>query len=44
MEWYKCFDGYEDIVDSCCDAWSSFVSDLERVKVMCMRDWIDLGG
>jgi transposase len=40
----KCFDGYEDIVDSCCDAWSSFVSDLERVKLMCMRDWIDLGG
>ena len=39
----KCFDGYEDIVNSCCDAWNSFVSDLERVKSMCMRDWINLG-
>ena len=39
----KCFDGYEDIVNSCCDAWNRFVSDLERVKSMCMRDWVNLG-
>ena len=39
----KCFDGYEDIVNSCCDAWNSFVSEPERVKLMCTRDWVDLG-
>ena len=39
----KCFEGYEDIVNSCCDAWNSFVSNSERVKGMCMREWMDLG-
>ena len=40
----KCFDGYEDIVNSCCAAWNSFISDLDRVKKMYMREWIYLGG
>ena len=39
----KCFEGYEDIVNSCCDAWNNFVSDSERVKGMCMRGWMNLG-
>ena len=38
----RSFRGYEEIVNSCCDAWNSFASSLERVKRMCMRDWIDL--
>ncbi len=39
----KCFAGYEDIVNSCCNAWNSFISGLERVKNICMREWMDLG-
>jgi transposase len=39
----KCFKGYEDIVNSCCDAWNRFVSDSERVKGLCMREWMDWG-
>ena len=39
----RCFDGYEDIVDACCDAWNSFIEDVERVKQLCDRDWINLG-
>ena len=33
----RCFDGYEDIVDACCDAWNSFIEDVERVKRLCYR-------
>ncbi|MCP4984731.1 MAG: IS630 family transposase, partial [Colwellia sp.] len=39
----SCFAGYEDIVDACCDAWNSFIEDVERVKQLCDRDWINLG-
>ena len=39
----RCFDGYEDIVDACSDAWNSFIEDVERVKQLCDRDWINLG-
>ena len=38
----RCFSGYEDIVNACSRAWNSFISDVNRVKEMCMRDWIDL--
>jgi hypothetical protein len=38
----KCFKGYQDIMDSCTDAWNDFVSSKERVKSLCMRDWINL--
>jgi transposase len=40
----RCFDGYEDIVDACCDAWNGFIEDIERVKQLCDREWINLGG
>ena len=39
----RCFDGYEDIVDACCGAWNSFIADIERVKHLCDREWVDLG-
>ncbi|MFT5635203.1 MAG: hypothetical protein ACI89T_000634, partial [Cognaticolwellia sp.] len=35
---------YDDIVESCSNAWNSFISDIERVKNICFRDWLDLGG
>ena len=28
----KCFKDYDDIVESCCDAWNSFRSDINLVK------------
>jgi transposase len=39
----KCFKDYDDIVESCCDAWNCFRSDINRVKNICFRDWLDLG-
>lgn len=39
----RCFKGYDDILDSCSDAWNSFVSDVKRVRKMCSRDWIKVG-
>lgn len=38
----RCFNGYEDIVNECSRAWNSLISDVNRVKEMCMRDWINL--
>jgi len=36
----RCFNGYQDIVNECTRAWNSFISDVNRIKKMCMRDWI----
>ena len=38
----RCFKGYDDIVNSCSDAWSNFVACRERVKKLCSREWINL--
>lgn len=38
----RCFAGYEDIVEQCSRAWNSFISDVDRVKNLCYRDWIKL--
>jgi transposase len=40
----KCFKDYDDIVESCNNTWNSFISDIERVKNICFRDWLNLGG
>jgi transposase len=29
----RCFEGYEDIVEQCCRAWNSFISDSKRSAV-----------
>jgi len=39
----RCFSGYEDIVNQCSRAWNSFISDTNRVKRLCSRDWIKVG-
>ena len=39
----RCFEGYEDIVEQCCRAWNSFISDSKRVVSLCSRDWIEVG-
>ena len=38
----RCFKGYDDIVDACSEAWSSFISDAKRVTEMCSRNWIEV--
>ena len=40
----KYFKDYNDIVESCSNAWNSFRSDTKRVKNLCFRDWLNLGG
>ena len=37
----RCFKGYDDIVNSCSDAWNNFVACRERVKKLCSREWIN---
>lgn len=39
----RCFKGYEDILESCSEAWNDFVSCAKRVVKMCQRDWIKVG-
>lgn len=38
----RCFDGYEDIVNSCCNAWNWFVGKPNRVKNLCSRSWCNI--
>jgi transposase len=38
----QCFEGYEDIVEQCCRAWNSFISDSKRFASLCSRDWIEV--
>lgn len=35
----RCFDGYEDIVKACCDAWNWFVDTPKRIHQLCSRTW-----
>jgi transposase len=35
----RCFDGYEDIVESSCRAWNNFIEKEGSVKKLCSRDW-----
>ncbi|WP_443020111.1 IS630 family transposase [Shewanella sp. MTB7] len=38
----RCFANYEDIVEQCTQAWNSFISDIDTVKNLCNRSWINL--
>lgn len=35
----RCFDSYEHILDSCCEAWSAFTSTTGAVRQLCSREW-----
>ena len=35
----RCFENYEDIVDSCCDAWNGLVGESECIRNLCSREW-----
>jgi len=38
----RCYDGYEDILDACCEAWNYFVDTPDRVQKLCTRNWATL--
>ncbi|PTP57474.1 IS630 family transposase, partial [Vibrio splendidus] len=38
----RCFENYNDIVNSVCNAWNSFCEDKRRVQSLCFRDWTRL--
>lgn len=35
----RCYDDYEAIVESCCDAWNNFVDLPNRIRNLCSRGW-----
>jgi transposase len=35
----RCFDSYEHILDSCCEAWNAFTSTAGAVRQLCTREW-----
>ncbi|NDB85098.1 MAG: hypothetical protein EB127_20710 [Alphaproteobacteria bacterium] len=40
----RCYEDYDDIVRSCCDAWNGWTwTDVpENVKKLCSRSWVNL--
>jgi transposase len=35
----RCFKGYEEIVDVCCQAWNQFASQPDTIRNLCTRQW-----
>ena len=35
----RCYDGYEQIVDACCDAWNAFTQIPGAIRCLCSRSW-----
>jgi len=38
----RCYEDYDDIVRSCCDAWNGWTNVPENVKKLCSRSWVNL--
>lgn len=38
----RCYDGYDDIVDSCCKAWNKLIEIPGAIKKLCSRAWANL--
>ena len=38
----RTFKGFDDIVERVSGAWNEFISDINRVKSMCFREWINV--
>lgn len=36
----RVFSGFDEIVEQVSVAWNTFISDIDRVKKLCARDWI----
>ena len=40
----RCFDSYEHILESCCDAWNAFTAIAGAVRQLCTREWAEIKG
>jgi hypothetical protein len=38
----RCFKGYEEIMDVCCQAWNAFIETPEQIQTLCARKWAAL--
>ncbi len=38
----RCFQAYDDIVETCCEAWNSFVDMADVIRSLCSREWATL--
>ena len=36
----RCFESYDHVVKSCCDAWDAFTSRKGAIRQLCSRDWV----
>lgn len=39
----RSFNGYDDIVDACTEAWKSFIGNIKTVQSLCTRSWAKCG-
>lgn len=40
----RCFADYDDIVEQCSKAWNAFISNVDLVKNLCSRRWVNVIG
>lgn len=40
----RCFKSYDDIVESCCEAWNDFTSITGAIRRLCSREWAKIKG
>lgn len=38
----RCFEDYENILESCCTAWNNYVDEGENIRNLCTRSWANL--
>jgi len=38
----RCFKGYEEIMEVCCQAWNAFTENPEGIQSLCSRKWATL--
>ena len=38
----RCYDSYEQIVDTCCEAWNKFTQIPNAIRSLCTRNWANL--
>jgi len=40
----RCYESYDDILESACAAWNAFTNKKGFAKSICQRDWINMNG
>ena len=38
----RCYSGYQDIVDACCNAWNKFCKGKDQIRNLCSRSWANI--